>query len=271
MEGRYFYRPANIMVDEAIAWWRATQGGPRFLMLHLMDPHDPYNPPAEDVSAVGSPHLDPDENAYDAEIRFMDRALGRFLDTLDDQTWIILTADHGETFEEHPDPYPKDYWPKTRHGHTLYQELLHVPLMVTGPDVIVDTVNRPVRSFDVVPTILALAEAEPFIVSGQPLWEALGRTAPAKPQAVGAQAVRFGTEKRAARLGAHKLIRTLWGDELYDLVKDPGETHNRAKADSNTVARLAPWLPPMNSNQGTTAPQLDEETQRQLEALGYVQ
>ena len=55
MGGRYFYRPADIMVDEALDWWAATEGGSRFLMLHLMDPHDPYNPPADHAEAIGSP------------------------------------------------------------------------------------------------------------------------------------------------------------------------------------------------------------------------
>ncbi len=270
MGGRYFYRPANIMVDEAMQWWDATQGGPRFLMLHLMDPHDPYNPPAEDVQAVGTTHEDPAEDAYDAEIRFTDRELGRLLDHVNDNTWVIVTADHGETFGEHPDPYPADHWPFTRHGHTLYQELLHVPLMVKAPGLSPGRVDRPIRAFDVVPTILQVAQAEPFTVAGQPLWETIGRTAPTSDHPVGAQAMRFGTEKRAVRLGEDKLIRSRWGDELYNLTEDPLELTNRAQADPGTVDRLVPLLPA----EGTTtqdAPEIDEETKRQLEALGYVQ
>lgn len=269
MGGRYFYRPADIMVDEAMDWWSATAGGPRFLMLHLMDPHDPYNPPHRDIAAVGATHSDPDEDAYDAEIHFTDRALGRLLDAVGPNTVVIVTSDHGETFGEHPDPYPQDHWPFTRHGHTLYEELLHVPLMIVGPGIPADTIDRPIRSFDVVPTILDIAMAEPFPVAGEPLWEALGRSAPGGPQPVGAQAMRFGTEKRAVRLGKDKLIRTLWGDELYDLEADPAELVNRANQDPATVERLAPLLPSEGTIQ--VAAEIDSETRRQLEALGYVQ
>jgi arylsulfatase A-like enzyme len=269
MSGRYFYRPANLMVDEALEWWTATEGGPRFLMLHLMDPHDPYNPPSMDVAALGAVHTDPDEDAYDAEIRFTDRELGRLLAAVGDEVVVIVTSDHGETFGEHPDPYPQDHWPFTRHGHTLYQELLHVPLMVVGPGIPVDIIDRPVRAFDVVPTILDIATAEPFPVAGQPLWEAIGRTAPAAPSAVGAQAMRFGTEKRAVRLGDDKLIRSRWGDELYDLAADPAELDNRAERQPATVTHLATLLPTEGTAQ--VAAEIDLETKRQLEALGYVQ
>jgi arylsulfatase len=274
MGGRYFYRPADMMVDEALEWWAAMDGGPRFLMLHLMDPHDPYNPPAEDVAAVGEIHEDPDENAYDAEIHFTDRQLGRLLDVLDlSRTLVIITSDHGDTFGEHPGAYAHENFPHTRHGHTLYQELLHVPLMVAGPGIEAGRESRPVRSFDVVPTILEVGRAEGIQpIHGEALFRPYDKTeAPlfySKPE-VGAQAMRFGTEKSAVRLGEMKLIRTQDGDELYDLRQDPGELENLAEAQPEMVKRLAEHLPAEGAGAGSN--ELDEETKKQLEALGYVQ
>jgi arylsulfatase A-like enzyme len=264
MGGRYFYRPADLMVDEAIAWWQAMSGGPRFLMLHLMDPHDPYNPPSKDLAAVGQRHADPDENAYDAEIRFTDREIGRLLEQVDlSRTWVIITSDHGDSFGEHEGAYAHENFPHTRHGHTLYQELLHVPLIVAGPDTEPGRVSRVVRAFDVVPTLLQAAGAQPIEGPAQHLFQATTETA------AGAQAMRFGTEKSAVRLGKMKLIRTREGDELYDLSEDPAELNNLAPSSPSIVTDLEPYLPA--AGEQTQAPTLDAETRSQLEALGYVQ
>lgn len=269
MGGRYFYRPADMMVDEAIEWWDHMAGGPRFLMLHLMDPHDPYNPPTTSIEAIGTPHSMDVLNQYDQEIHFTDQELGRLLDHVDDNTVVFVTSDHGETFGEHEDAYPKDHWPFTRHGHTLYEELLHVPLMIRGPGIQPGVVDRPVRSFDVVPTILALTEAPPLDTHGDPLWEVLGGRSEGTDRGVGAQAMRFGTEKRSVRLENMKLIETRWGNELYDLSTDVQEALNLAESHPQEVERLVPYLPP--ERLGGQVNEIDEETQRQLESLGYMQ
>ena len=268
MGGRYFYRPADMMVSEAIEWWDAMEGGPRFLMLHLMDPHDPYNPPSRHVDAIGTPHEMDVLNQYDQEIHFTDAELGRLLDRVDDNTWVIVTSDHGETFGEHDNPYPNDHWPFTRHGHTLYQELIHVPLLVRGPGLPPRVVDRPVRAFDAVPTILALAGAEALSGNGHILTEVFGKD-PDTHHAVGAQAMRFGTEKRSARLGSWKLIETKWGDELYNLDEDPKELNNVAADNPEEVDRIRGVLP--SNREVLTTQTIDEETARQLEALGYMQ
>ena len=268
MSGRYFYRPADIMVDEAIDWWDAMESGPRFLMLHLMDPHDPYNPPAEYAALIGEPHEMPVLNQYDQEIRFTDAELGRLLDHVDSETWVFVTSDHGETFGEHENPYPRDHWPFTRHGHTLYEELTHVPLMVRGPALAPAVIERPVRAFDVVPTIVRIAGADALAGDGHSLPEVTGGDA-TNAHAVGAQAMRFGTEKRSARVGSLKLIETRWGDELYNLTEDPGELHNLAASQPEDVERLRVVLP--NEADAGATQAIDEETARQLEALGYMQ
>ena len=68
---------------------------------------------------------------YDGEIAWTDAQLGRFFaylrsSGLADRSYIIITADHGEEFLDHG---------AISHGHALNQELLHVPLIVTGPDI----------------------------------------------------------------------------------------------------------------------------------------
>jgi len=268
MGGRYFYRPANIMVDEALDWWTATEGGSRFLMLHLMDPHDPYNPPSKHVDVIGEPHSMEVMNLYDQEIHFMDHELGRILEAVGPETLVFITSDHGDEFGEHEGAYPKEHHPFTRHGHTLYEELLHVPLLVRGPGIAPGVVKQPVRSFDVVPTIVAMADAETIPTDGDVLHDVLGIDGPDE-RPVGAQAIRYGTEKRSVRWGDHKLIETRWGLELYDLAQDPRETKNQASDLIEVVNRLSHELP--SERDASEANTIDEETQRQLESLGYMQ
>ena len=71
------------------------------------------------------------------------------------------------------------------------------------------------------------------------------------------------------RLGGLKLIRTRDGDELYNLSQDPGELKNIAATHADTIRQLEVHLPAEGSGAG--ANELDEETKKQLEALGYVQ
>jgi arylsulfatase A-like enzyme len=207
-------------------------------------------------------------NQYDQEIHFTDAELGRLLDRVGPNVLTVVTSDHGDTFGEHEDPYPQDHWPFTRHGHTLYQELTHVPLMVRGPGVEPGVVERPVRAFDVVPTILAVAGAQSLPTDGTVLNEVVGSPEPDE-RAVGAQAMRFGSEKRSARLGPWKLIETRWGDELYNLSTDPSELRNLSTEHPEEASRLRMHLP--DHRDATTTQTIDAETAKQLEALGYMQ
>ena len=103
---------------------------------------------------------------------------------------------------------------------------------------------------------------------GQILTEIIGETAE-QDHPVGAQAIRYGTEKRAVRWGDHKLIESKWGVELYDLRRDPAERDNLADGLPDILTRLRPELPA--ERDASEANTIDEETRRQLESLGYMQ
>lgn len=326
------YTPADRQADKALSFIRSQGATPWFLMLHFMDPHGPYTPPERHLAALPDDYADPVERLYDAEVRFMDEQLGRVLRALPDNTWVVVTADHGEEFSEHPGAYPDQPIPAgTRHGHTVYEELVRVPLVVYRPRALrPGLVDRPVRTTDVLPTLLTLTGQKPRgAIDGLPLFEALGlpvrrelceHPAPARdcvpgegpesakdcidrcPRAVRdmylaldqppgvpvtawpsiAEAVRYGQERKALRLGPWKLIHGAERDELYNLADDPSET-------LDLLSMPAPGdgsgLPPLERAQrlgrfldaqvaGTAPvvqPVIDPETEQQLRDLGYIE
>ena len=91
------------------------------------------------------------EARYDATVAQADREVGRLLDQLEalglaDQTMVIVTSDHGEEFLEHGD---------LSHAHSLYDEILRVPLLIHVPGMAPRVVAEPVELIDVAPTVLA--------------------------------------------------------------------------------------------------------------------
>ena len=130
-------------------------GAPFYLQLLYVDPHRPYEPPASELAALtqaGSKHA-----AYDGEIRHTDAEIGRLLDGLQSRglletTLVVVTSDHGEGLDDHPN-VPRSY----AHGNIVYDSVLHVPLLFSRPDLpsgrVVDTLAS---SIDLVPTVLDL-------------------------------------------------------------------------------------------------------------------
>lgn len=166
-----FYQPAEVVLTDARAFIEANRQGRWMLGVHLMEPHDPYfehpyltpgGDPAE-FNGVGFARAEverpkPDQadylkRVYLDEIRHMDRKLADFVRWLKDaglydDTLIVITSDHGEEFGEHG-----GFW----HGTTLYEEQIHVPLIVKLPknELAGERVAWQARLIDVAPTITA--------------------------------------------------------------------------------------------------------------------
>ena len=101
---------------------RSIPSRPVFLWVHLYDPHDPYDPPEPYKTKYAA-------NPYDGEIAYTDANVGRLLDELRkraiyDNSVIAVMADHGEAFGEHGE---------REHGIFLYDETIHVPLLLKLP------------------------------------------------------------------------------------------------------------------------------------------
>lgn len=148
---------------DATRWLETHAERTFFLFVHTYEVHTPYEPPAEygtlfaDIPARESGYRDVARNAllYDREARFADVQVGQFIATikrlgLADRTIVILLSDHGEEFGEHG---------FAGHMHSLYREVLHVPLIIWAPGLLAPArIDAPANLIDIPPTVLDLLE-----------------------------------------------------------------------------------------------------------------
>ena len=272
---------------------RADQ--PIFALFHTYEIHMPYTPPKpyrtifgpfsskfiptyenvkplkNDASALSKDDLEAMEGMYDGGIRFVDDTLRRTFSALAeigflDNCIVVLTSDHGEEFGEHGG---------LEHSPTLYDELLRVPLIITGSAVPSGRVDeRMASSIDIVPTILNYAGVEVDIP-----FEGMDLLAPPREskdrQAVVSQ---FGNLMYAIRTRSWKLIQNMHpvSVELYDLRKDPMEQKNVAEAFPDVKRsledRLSQWKGRLKSSAGDSGQvKLTEKQLERLRSLGYVE
>ncbi len=199
-----------------------------FLFAHFYDPHWYYVP--NDSFYFGPVEKD----RYHAEVAFTDMWIGRLLERIEasahgDDVAIVVVGDHGEEFWEHK---------YIQHVVRLYDESIRVPMLIDHPAA--DEPRRlsePVSTVDVAPTLLELFGLAP---DNDPAGRALlshaqTETMPRRPIYAAAP------DKHAVIHGPHKLIvNTDTGIlELYNLERDPGETHNLADTDTETLQTMA--------------------------------
>jgi arylsulfatase A-like enzyme len=188
---------------------------------------------------------------------------------------VIVTADHGEEFLDHG---------ALEHGHTLYQELLHVPLLVWGSHVRAARHEEPVSQVDVLPTVLdAVGIDPPDGLDGASLWPLLtGRGALEGGRELVAENSLYGDQRRAIVEWPYKLVIDVeqpppqpgMGQPdvaLYDLERDPTERENLASERPEVAERLTAALARRAPRELDRAPvELDADTRRELRALGYL-
>src|SRR3954463_1737478 len=181
-EDRYttMERRAFDVVARANAWLSSAQKRsprqPFFLWVHLYDPHDPYEPPAPYAKRYAA-------QPYDGELAYTDAAVGRLLAALKaralfEDALIAVMADHGEALGDHGE--------KT-HGIFLYDETIHVPLLVKFPVSKArpsgSRIEERARLVDVMPTILKAAGiAIPKTVQGRALPAVRGKGSAGTPE-----------------------------------------------------------------------------------------
>ncbi len=280
------YQPAEVVNARASEWLDRHAAERFFLLLHYMEPHDPYFTHPDDGKAIAratTPNPDPAQAAelrrrYRGEIEYLDQRLGDLVAELERRgLWrdlvVVVTADHGEEFHDHG-----GWW----HGLTLYDEQIGVPLLVKWP---ADRRGAParwnsqVRAIDTAPTLLAFLGAPiPPAMQGDDLLRE-----PERERVVFAEEDHEGNQLEALRSAAWKLVRANRGNprglgeqELYDVKADPGERENVAERKVKQVRQLGDQLErhlraaraQSREAQVTT---LDRSECERLRALGYVQ
>lgn len=213
--------------------------------------------------------------AYTSEIRNVDRAMQEAITSLgiDEQTLVVLTADHGEELYDHG-----------KFGHrnndSLYEELIHVPLVIIFPDQrwAGRVVETPVSLIDLVPTVLEVLGMDvPPDLSGRSLVQLLeGEPWAIRP--IYAEVTDGWNPVRAIIDWPWKYVhRFSPGEgELYDLEQDPHETtdlsdvHPRIK--SYMRRTLVMWAADLEPRWEASQPTpLTLEEIKKLKLLGYIQ
>ena len=270
--GRRPRRRADAVVDRALGWIDTAKESSFFAWIHVYDAHAPYeSAPPFDRMYGGRP--------YEAAIASIDAQVGRlraFLDRrgLTERTVVVAIGDHGEGLSEHGE---------LTHGLFVYQSVLRVPFIIRAPMAAAKgrRVKTPVSGADLMPTLLDLLGLDPVNeVDGRSLLPVIlqpGRDAAPDIYAENLYVRRrFGwSEMRAIRSGAFKLIDKT-NPELYDLRRDPGETHDLSARLPAVTARLTKQLQSWHTRldaEGTgdssSGPRVSDDI-RTLASLGYV-
>ncbi|HTM25406.1 MAG TPA: sulfatase-like hydrolase/transferase [Vicinamibacterales bacterium] len=267
-------RPGNEVVDRALPWIEQHRNERFFAWVHLYDAHTPYTPPEPFKS------LYPDD-PYQGEISFADSQVGRLLTFLRqrdlfDRTVVVVMGDHGESLKDHGE---------AGHGFFVYESTVHVPLIIRAPFSAMRhrRVDDPVRSVDVMPTVLDLLgvpKPADRVIDGASVTPLMtGARADLGLEAY-AEAVyplhHFGwSDLRALREGRYKLIAAP-RPELYDLQDDPAEQKNifadRRALGERMLGRLADMERHFKSSAPASgqAVEIDPDAKARLAALGYV-
>jgi arylsulfatase A-like enzyme len=232
---------------------------------------------------------------YEGEVRYVDAQLGRLLDAWDRRErgrrgLVVVTSDHGEGLGEH------DY---DGHGFHVYQEQLHVPLVLRLRDRLPSgtRVDAPTTAIDLARTVAELLGVDPSPFGGRSLVPLLTGRDPAGRPAILAERREWSDgdierrgdiaqliEHRAGAPGAHYgdqvvLLRAPWKfiwnaqgpHELYHLERDPAELDNRVAAEpelaAGLLAEVEAWRGSIEAREGDG--ELGEETLRMLQSLGY--
>lgn len=256
-------RVAWATTQAALDWLDKRGERPFFLFVHYFDPHAVYAPPSpfrerfapgvDESFVFGTRQQMMDlragrlnvpegvirraERLYNGEVAYMDAQIGRLLDGLnarglDESTVVLMTADHGEEFLDHGG---------YEHGHTLYRELIHVPLILRYPGRISPGVNTmSVAHVDLAPTLCELADiAPPEQFLGRSLLASPTGASDSEPRPILAHGNMWGEPLTSWRKGRYELIVGAGGrEELYDLESDPRQERDLAQEMPERVTEL---------------------------------
>ena len=243
---KHFYQDGMVVNDRVTEWLAESPPSPFFLFVHYMDPHDPYFEipyNGRGVARVTNPspaaeRADELRSLYVQGVQYLDERLAELIEALQgagvyDDSVVVFVSDHGEEFHDHD-----GWW----HGTTLYDEQLHVPLVMKLPGNAKGGERRTdvARTLDIATSILGTLEMRP---PGE--FQGIDLIRQTVDEPVIAEEDLEGNRIFAIRDGDWKLIvanagnpRGLAPKELYDVARDPREQNNLASANPQKVAEL---------------------------------
>ncbi|GAB5541173.1 MAG: hypothetical protein SangKO_009330 [Sandaracinaceae bacterium] len=304
---------AGNVFREAIRWIEQHREERFFAYIQTIDPHVPYDPPDELVSLYDSGAYDGPvsprrtglqledvkagrssfsardiqrlEALHDGEITYHDQEMTRFVARLRelglyDQILFVVTSDHGEEFNEHG---------SFGHGHSIFQELLHVPLMMRWNGAIpASRIGPTVSTLDIAPTVLeAVGVPVPDVFEGQSLLSTARGVARPGPQIAFSDKL---DDRRVATAAGYKLVvrgNLTWA--FFNLRDDPGEQNQIDSGRRHPIALRylrglygqhlgagdrGDWLLGGTGGESRVLPQaesqIDAQLCEQLRLLGYI-
>lgn len=295
----------NWATKHGIKWLDNNIDNHSFLYVHYMDPHHPYSPgndflpneePPEKIGKSfsdfmkirkGQLILNKTEKAwvqklYEAETVCIDKNVGAILDYLKrkgiyDETLIVLTSDHGEEFWEHGN---------IEHGHSLYTEQLHIPLIIKKPfQTVGKVIDTRVKINSITPTVLDICNIQynSKSMTAISLAPVILKEKPAIPTNVVATGLLYYDNLISAEFDDFKYIEHLANNrqELYNLKDDPEELYNIAKYHDDIIERAKEIIAEnhkitmemrnyYNLKDAETT-EMDKGTLEMLRSLGYVE
>jgi len=297
-------KPAPLVIKEVSERLDKINEDYFFVYLHLIYPHWPYEPPSpyNEVFGKGYKECAIEEkecvieekegmiNMYDGEIKYTDELIGGILDNLRkrkllNNTYIIITSDHGEGFWEHG---------LAVHGNSLYNELLKVPLIIYFPGgrrTQTKTIDGLVSNIDLFPTIMDFAKIENFPKGGG---KSLFRYFDNKNREEDNRMI-FSESPHSLCIKAlscqNERYKFIWYPpsmtkyillfnpiQLYDIKEDPFEKHNLAMLKIFTSIKMGLELfkhKIFNDRERRALKQkskeLDNDAIKKLKSLGYLQ
>jgi arylsulfatase A-like enzyme len=209
---------------------------PSFLWAHYLEPHDSYV-----YHKDFPPSSDPRRGVYDGEVAFVDDQIGKVLAAIDasdmkDRTAVIVSADHGEAFGEHE---------RYRHGFTVFEEEVRVPLMLRIPGQAAKRIEVPRSSMDIPRTIAALLNVPaPARWRGHSLLEDLGTAPPPqRPVIIDVPELMNLPALQAVVMDKIKVIKSGPKWIVYDLEADPKEKNPLSRKEAEAwIEKAKPVL-----------------------------
>lgn len=277
--GLKFYPEAVSIRQHAINKINELKGEKIFMWINFMDPHCPYLPPLKfNPSIINKTFLnlkayfDYELNDYDKkliygnylkEIKYVDHEFKKVLEHISDDAIIILTSDHGEEFWEHGNNRRDNnfYDRGVDHGHSLYNELIHVPMLIAHPELQELNTNSLIQQKSFFRMILEFLDID------------VGDKHVVETDFIFSEALLYGQERKAFIFpDGYKAIITRNEAEIYDVSKNEHVQINNEKVRNRALDRIKEadieidWFEDVDD----ITEQQSEQVIEKLKGLGYL-